>query len=144
MSKTIEWSISMEELFRRPPDLTIQCPEWLAEWMEWQDELDASKMLPRIPLDPTGVYLGAKRKDEGRYVADIFRDVVRASGWTMDMAGPALGVSPTVISRLLSAQHLTTIRLYRATAEKLLAASSQLGKLHTEVRRMIDTGAGER
>jgi len=101
MSKTIEWSISMEELFRRPPDLTIQCPEWLAEWMEWQDELDASKMLPRVPMDPTGPYLGSKPKEKVRTVGMVFADLLKANGWKEADAGPEIGISRDATRRLL-------------------------------------------
>lgn len=139
----VEWRVSMGELFRRPPDLVVPCPEWLAGWMEWQGELDAGKLLPKIPLDPVGYHLGSEKRETGRCVANIFRDVVTANGWSIEMAGPALGVSATVVTRLLSAQG-TTIRLYRPTANRLLEAAGRSPRLLAEVRKMIDTGAGER
>lgn len=138
-ARIVEWEVSMAALFERPPDLVVECPEWLAGWMEWQEERDAYLMLPNLPPDPKGVYLGKQGTGKGRLVSAIFRDLLKANGWSPDIAGRELGVSLPVVKRLLECPQ-TTIRLYSRVAAQITAAASHDPRLLVEVRRMIEKG----
>lgn len=144
----VDWEMSMPELFERPPDLVVECPEWLAEWMEWQEELDAYLMLPSLPPGPKGVYLGRQGTNRGRLVSAIMQDLFQARGWKTDTpgmiaAGMEMGVSTSVVKRLLTYQH-PTVRLYSRVAAQVVMAADRYPRLLLEVRKMIDRGREER
>ena len=140
--RLVQWEVSMAALFARKPDLTVECPEWLCECLERGEEEDAYLMLPALPPDPKGTYLGSQGADKARLVSAIFRDLLKANGWSPDIAGRELGVSLPVVKRLLECPH-TTIRLYSQVSAKITAAAGRDQRLLAEVRKMIDKGKAE-
>jgi len=130
----VPWEISMAHLFSRRPDLVVEAPEWLAEWLDWQDELAVLEDLPALPATPAGCYLGADMSSRGTTVGALMRDLLKVMGISDVALAYRIGVSPPVITRLVNCQQ-DSIRMYDKTRAKVMQVFTKHPGLMVHARR---------
>jgi len=130
----VPWEINMAHLFSRQPDLVVGVPEWLAEWLDWQDELAVLEDLPALPASPVGCYLGADMSSRGTTVGALMRDLLKAMGASDVALAYRIGVSPPVVTRLVNCQQ-DSIRMYGKTRARVMQAFTKYPGLVARARR---------
>lgn len=133
-SRLVTWEIHPVEVLSRPPDIRVRVPVWFREWLEWQDDLSILDMLPDLPPQPQGAYLGLQTDDNRRSVSGMIRQFAKLSGGLTEAQLPAaLGVSRIVVQRLLAC-HENKLRLYAATRDRILDALTRYPRLQAQAK----------